>query len=162
MQCYWKFNGYSCCLCVFWYGDTYATALCSDDIGGEEPLSLISDTVAMLDTKTINRKITVYIRTLMRNMIRNSVQEELKDVLKTSLKEDSTKDLIRNITLQRMNDILRSKDGDELFHPVNNESKYNIIIFGCIEKQKSRNLIPRRRLNVKGPMKPPKPLLHTV
>ncbi|CAG2248995.1 unnamed protein product [Mytilus edulis] len=50
----------------------------------------------------------------MRNMIRNSVQEELKDVLKTSLKEDSTKDLIRNITLQRMNDILEEQGRDEL------------------------------------------------
>ncbi|XP_063405828.1 fibrinogen-like protein A [Mytilus trossulus] len=59
----------------------------------------------------------------MRNMIRNSVQEELKDVLKTSLKEDSTKDLIRNITLHEMNDILEEQGRDELFHPVNNEEK---------------------------------------
>ncbi|XP_071141879.1 ficolin-1-like [Mytilus edulis] len=62
----------------------------------------------------------------MRSMIRNYVQEELQDVLKPSLKEDSTKDLIRNITLQEMNDILEEQGWDKLFHPVNNEGNKNI------------------------------------
>ncbi|VDI73466.1 Hypothetical predicted protein [Mytilus galloprovincialis] len=117
--------------CLFWFRDIYVTALSSDtkDIGSEDPLSipLISDKgaplVAMLDTKTINRKIKVYIRTLMRSTIRNSEQEELQDVLKTSLNEDSTKDLIRNITLLEMNDILVEQGRNKLFHPVNNEEK---------------------------------------
>ena len=144
MQCYWKLNSMVIVVfCLFWYRDTYAKTLSPETryIGSEDPLTipLISDKgvplVAMLDNKTINRKIKVYIRTLMRSMIRNYVQEELQDVLKPSLKEDSTKDLIRNITLQEMNDILEEQGWDKLFHPVNNEGKYNIIIFRCIENK---------------------------
>lgn len=66
MQCYWKLNTMIIVVafCLFLYKDTNATALSSDAeyIGSVDQLSilLISDKgvpmVAMLDTKTINRK----------------------------------------------------------------------------------------------------------
>ncbi|CAG2233576.1 unnamed protein product [Mytilus edulis] len=75
----------------------YVTALGSDTVekGSEDPLSipLISDKgaplVAMLDTNTINRNIKKFVR--------------------TSLEENSTIDLIRNITRQELNGVLKDQ-----------------------------------------------------
>ncbi|VDI46722.1 Hypothetical predicted protein, partial [Mytilus galloprovincialis] len=84
-------------------------------LGNEDPLSisLINDKgaplVAMLDTNTINRKIKVYIRTLMRETIQNAVQEQIQDILKTSFDENSTINFIRNMTMQGINDILKEQ-----------------------------------------------------
>ncbi|CAC5362064.1 Fibrinogen-like protein A,Ryncolin-4,Angiopoietin-related protein 1,Ficolin-1-B,Ficolin-2,Ryncolin-1,Tenascin-R,Fibrinogen-like protein 1,Tenascin-X,Fibrinogen C domain-containing protein 1-A,Tenascin-N,Ryncolin-3,Tenascin,Fibroleukin,Fibrinogen C domain-containing protein 1,Angiopoietin-related protein 3,Ryncolin-2,Techylectin-5B,Angiopoietin-related protein 2,Angiopoietin-2,Microfibril-associated glycoprotein 4,Fibrinogen alpha chain,Ficolin-1-A,Ficolin-1,Fibrinogen C domain-containing protein 1-B,Angiop len=114
--------------CVFLYGDIFVTALGSDtkDIGDQNALSmpLITDKgaplVAMLDTKTINRKIKIYIQTLMRNVIQNSVQEQIQGILKKSLEENWTIDFIRNITRQEIKDVLTEKGQEQL---VRNEGK---------------------------------------
>ncbi|CAG2256240.1 unnamed protein product [Mytilus edulis] len=99
----------------------------SGDASSEDPFSIpfIRDKgvpqVAMLDTKTIIRKLKDYIKTLMRSIIRNPVQEEMQCVLKSSLKENLTKYFIRNITLQNMNDILEEQGQKKLFNSVKNE-----------------------------------------
>lgn len=54
----------------------------------------------MLDTNTINRIIKSYIKTLMENMIQNTLKGQLHDMLMIALKENSTIELIRNISLQ--------------------------------------------------------------
>ncbi|CAC5362058.1 Fibrinogen-like protein A,Ryncolin-4,Fibrinogen C domain-containing protein 1-A,Tenascin-N,Angiopoietin-related protein 7,Ficolin-1-A,Ficolin-1-B,Ficolin-2,Ficolin-1,Fibrinogen C domain-containing protein 1-B,Fibrinogen C domain-containing protein 1 [Mytilus coruscus] len=133
MQGYWKLNSMVIvfAFCLSWYMGIYVTAVLSDtkDIGNEDPLSLplINDKgaplVAMLDTNTINKKIQVYIKTLMRNMIQNSVQEQIQGVFRTLLEENTTKDLIRNITMQEINDVVKAQGQEKLFHPVGNEGK---------------------------------------
>ncbi|VDI73471.1 Hypothetical predicted protein [Mytilus galloprovincialis] len=115
--------------CLVWTGDIYVTASGADtkDIGNENPLSipLISDKgaplVAMLDTNTINRKIKVYIRTLMRETIQNAVQEQIQDIFKTSFDENSTINFIRNMTMQGINDILKEQGQVKLLDSNRNE-----------------------------------------
>ena len=120
--------------CLVWSGDIYVTAsgAVTKDSG---PLSipLINDKgaplVAMLDANTINRKIKVYIRTLMRETIQNAVQEQIKDIFKTSFDENSTINFIRNMTMQGINDILKEQGQVKLLDSIRNEGTYNIIIF---------------------------------
>ncbi|CAG2192652.1 unnamed protein product [Mytilus edulis] len=79
--------------------------------------------VAMLDTNTINRKIKVYIRTLMRETIQNAVQEQIQDIFKTSFDENSTINFIRNMTMQGINDILKEQGQVKLLDSIRNEGK---------------------------------------
>ncbi|XP_076084686.1 fibrinogen C domain-containing protein 1-A-like isoform X2 [Mytilus galloprovincialis] len=112
--------------CLVWSGDIYVTAsgAVTKDSG---PLSipLINDKgaplVAMLDANTINRKIKVYIRTLMRETIQNAVQEQIKDIFKTSFDENSTINFIRNMTMQGINDILKEQGQVKLLDSIRNE-----------------------------------------
>ncbi|CAG2256241.1 unnamed protein product [Mytilus edulis] len=131
MQCFWKSNSMVLVIayCVYWSGDIFVTASVSDikDLGNEDPLSipLINDKgaplVAMLDTNTINRKIKVYIRTLMRETIQNAVQEQIQDIFKTSFDENSTINFIRNMTMQGINDILKEQGQVKLLDSIRNE-----------------------------------------
>ncbi|XP_076084542.1 uncharacterized protein LOC143055292 [Mytilus galloprovincialis] len=131
MQCFWKSNSMVIVLvyCLYWSGDIFVTASLSDtkDLGNEDPLSisLINDKgaplVAMLDTNTINRKIKVYIRTLMRETIQNAVQEQIQDIFKTSFDENSTVDFIRNMTMQGINDILKGQGQVQLLDSIRHE-----------------------------------------
>ncbi|CAC5362610.1 Fibrinogen-like protein A,Ryncolin-4,Angiopoietin-related protein 1,Ficolin-3,Ficolin-2,Fibrinogen-like protein 1-like protein,Ryncolin-1,Tenascin-R,Fibrinogen-like protein 1,Fibrinogen C domain-containing protein 1-A,Tenascin-N,Ryncolin-3,Fibroleukin,Fibrinogen C domain-containing protein 1,Ryncolin-2,Angiopoietin-related protein 6,Angiopoietin-related protein 2,Microfibril-associated glycoprotein 4,Fibrinogen alpha chain,Ficolin-1,Fibrinogen C domain-containing protein 1-B,Angiopoietin-4 [Mytilus coruscu len=121
MKCYWNLNTLLvlvvCCLLLHGYTHGYVTAVDSDTVktGSEDPLSipLISDKgaplVAMLDTITINRKIKSYIKTILKNMIQNTLQGHVLEFVKTSLEENSTIDLIRNITLQELNGVLKDQ-----------------------------------------------------
>ncbi|XP_063405822.1 uncharacterized protein LOC134689782 [Mytilus trossulus] len=119
--------------CLVWSGDIYVAASGSDtkDIENDNSLSipLISDKgaplVAMLDTNTINRKIKVYIRTLMRETIQNAVQEQIQDIFKTSFDENSTIDFIRNMTMQGINDILKEQGQVKLLESVRNQEINN-------------------------------------
>ncbi|XP_071142637.1 fibrinogen-like protein 1 [Mytilus edulis] len=119
--------------CLVWSGDIYVTASGTDtkDFENEDPLSipLISDKgaplVAMLDTNTINRKIKVYIRTLMRETIQNAVQEQIQDIFKTSFDENSTIDFMRNMTMQGINDILKEQGQVKLLDSIRNEGESN-------------------------------------
>ncbi|XP_076084683.1 fibrinogen-like protein A isoform X1 [Mytilus galloprovincialis] len=118
-------------LCVFWYGDIVVTALEPDteDIGDPDPLSmpLITDKgaplVAMLDTKSINRKMKIYIQTLMRNTVKNYEKEQTQRSFETLLEGNSTVEFFRNITLQEINDVLKEKGQDQLINPVRNEGE---------------------------------------
>ncbi|XP_071142635.1 fibrinogen C domain-containing protein 1-A-like [Mytilus edulis] len=131
MTCYRKLNAMVILVvfCLVWTGDIYVTASVSDttDLGNEDPLSipLINDKgaplVAMLDTNTINRKIKVYIRTLMRETIQNAVQEQIQDFFKTSFDENSTINFIRNMTMQGINDILKEQGQVKLLNSFRNE-----------------------------------------
>ncbi|CAG2192651.1 unnamed protein product [Mytilus edulis] len=135
MQCFWKSNSMVLVIayCVYWSGDIYVTASVSDttDLGNEDPLSipLINDKgaplVAMLDTITINRKIKIYIRTLMRETIQNAVQEQIQDIFKTSFDENSTINFIRNMTMQGINDILKEQGQVKLLDSIRNEEVNN-------------------------------------
>ncbi|VDI03002.1 Hypothetical predicted protein, partial [Mytilus galloprovincialis] len=116
------------------------------DSGSANPLSipLINDKgaplVAMLDTNIINRNIKLYINTLIRNMIQNSVEEQIKDIFRTSLEENSTIDFMRNITMQRINNIIKDREQEKLVHPVRIEANYNILILVMIEKDNRDHL----------------------
>ncbi|CAG2247512.1 unnamed protein product [Mytilus edulis] len=135
MTCYRKLNAMVILVvfCLVWTGDIYVTASVSDttDLGNEDPLSipLINDKgaplVAMLDTNTINRKIKVYIRTLMRETIQNAVQEQIQDIFKTSFDENSTINFIRNMTIQGINDILKEQGQVKLLDSIRNEGENN-------------------------------------
>ncbi|XP_063408191.1 fibrinogen-like protein A [Mytilus trossulus] len=116
--------------CLFLHGELhgYVAALSSDthDTGEKEnpdPLSipLISDDgaplVAMLDTKTINRKIKSYIQTLMRNIIQNSMEKEMQGIFKSLLEENTTINFIRNLTLQEINDVLKEQELEGVSSP---------------------------------------------
>ncbi|XP_071151312.1 fibrinogen-like protein A [Mytilus edulis] len=116
--------------CVFWYGDIFVTSLdtSTEDIGDTDPLSmpLITDKgtplVAMLDTKSINRKMKIYIQTLMRNTVKNYEKEQTQR-FKTLLEGNSTAEFFRNITLQEINDVLKDKEKDQLVNPFRNEEE---------------------------------------
>ncbi|XP_071144226.1 fibrinogen-like protein A [Mytilus edulis] len=133
MKCYWKMNSINLvvALCLSWYGDILVTALDSDtkNIGEQDSLSmpLITDKgaplVAMLDTKSINRKIKVYIQKLMRNTVQNYEKEQIQRMLKTFLEEKSTVEFFRNITLQEINDVLSEKGQDRLVDSVSIEGE---------------------------------------
>ncbi|VDI26404.1 Hypothetical predicted protein [Mytilus galloprovincialis] len=113
MEYYWKLNS----MIIVITFRLFVTALGSEtrDRGNEDPLSipLINDKgaplVAMLDTNAINRKMKVYIRTLMRDMIQSSMQVQMQGIFQTSLEENSTIDFIRNITLQEINEVLKEQ-----------------------------------------------------
>ncbi|XP_063408192.1 fibrinogen-like protein A [Mytilus trossulus] len=113
MECYLKWN--SLILVVAYCLFVTALGLGTNYIGNEDPLSipLINDKgaplVAMLDTKSINRKMKVYIRTLMKDMIQRTIQEQMQGIFKTALEENSTIEFIRNITLQEINDATITK-----------------------------------------------------
>ncbi|CAC5389569.1 Tenascin,Fibrinogen-like protein A,Angiopoietin-4,Ryncolin-2,Fibrinogen C domain-containing protein 1-A,Techylectin-5B,Microfibril-associated glycoprotein 4,Tenascin-N,Ficolin-2,Ryncolin-1,Tenascin-R,Ryncolin-3,Ficolin-1,Fibrinogen C domain-containing protein 1-B,Fibrinogen C domain-containing protein 1 [Mytilus coruscus] len=127
MEYCWKLNSMSIVVALSFslYGDLSVTALGSDtkDIGNEDQLSipLINDKgaplVAMLDTNAINRKMKVYIRTLMREMIQSSMQEQMQGIFKTSLEKNSTIDFIRNITLQEINEVLKEQGQEGISSP---------------------------------------------
>ncbi|CAC5362067.1 Fibrinogen-like protein A [Mytilus coruscus] len=121
--------------CLAWSCDIYVTASGSDikDIRNEDPgplsIPLINDKgaplVSMLDTSTIYMKIKVYIRTLMKETIQNAVQEQIQNIFKTSLDENSTIDLIRNMTIQGINDILKEQGQVKLLDSIRHEEVSN-------------------------------------
>lgn len=121
MTWYWNFNTVLKIIvyCIFLHSVSlgYVTSLSSDTggNGNEDPLSipLINDNraplVAMLDTNTINRRMKSYITTITKNMIKNTLKGHIQDIIRTSLEENSTIDLIRNITLQELHDVLKDQ-----------------------------------------------------
>ncbi|XP_071142646.1 angiopoietin-2-like [Mytilus edulis] len=117
--------------CVFLYGDTFVTSLDTDTeyIGDPDSLSmpLITDKgaplVAMLDIKSINRKMKIYIQKLMRNTVKNYEKEQTQRMFKTLLEGNYTVEFFRNITLQEINDVLTAKGQDQLINLYRNEGE---------------------------------------
>lgn len=139
MKWYWDFNRVLMLFvyCIFLHSDShgYVTALESDTggNGNDDPLSipLINDNgaplVAMLDTNAINRRMKSYITTITKNMIQNTLKGQIHGIIRTSLEENSTIDLIRNITLQEVNGALKDQVQGKVLHPFS--------LFLCYRKQ---------------------------
>ncbi|VDI31771.1 Hypothetical predicted protein [Mytilus galloprovincialis] len=117
--------------CVFLYGDIFVTSLDTDteDIGDPDSLSmpLITDKgaplVAMLDTKSINRKMKIYIQKLMRDSVQNYEKEQTQRMFKTLLEGNSTVEFFRNISLQEITGVLKAKGQDHLINLFRNEGE---------------------------------------